>query len=461
MTGRTPEETPIAPAVTDDARDATASSKPLLGKSDIDNSDVGKPDVASPEPDTKIDVKEVETDGEALANDALEAPAPEVFSDSRPDGREIKPPPKPIHALVFGRTDVGQIREHNEDNFLIADLTNRVRGIAGSAAKGFELGSGGLLLAVCDGMGGAAAGEVASKLATDIIYERMLGAAGHRERDRLAIDLVRSLEDAGARILAEANSNRACRGMGTTATVATLVDDHLLLGQVGDSRAYVLRGGRLVQVTRDQSLVNQLIEAGQLTEEEAENFEHSNIILQALGTADAVQVDLTFVKLRKGDVLMMCSDGLSGMIRDAEINETLSKVDDPVEACRILIEDANQAGGHDNVTVITAVFSGEGLDDAEDGAAQSLKYQKYSLPAWVGNQAGETAKLPALAVGADDSPSIEINGEFEVDGDMDWDDIIDERPSIPREQGPDMSRVFVWAVLLAALVVFYLWFVRG
>src|SRR5262249_57223847 len=119
------------------------------------------------------------------------------------------------------------------------------------------------------------------------------------------------------------------RGMGTTSTIAALMDDHLFLGQVGDSRAYILRGDRLVQVTRDQSLVNQLIEAGQLTEEEAETFEHNNIILQALGTADTVQVDLTYVLLRKGDTLLLCSDGLSGMVRNDEIREVLRSTDEP------------------------------------------------------------------------------------------------------------------------------------
>src|SRR5207248_1646795 len=125
---------------------------------------------------------------------------------------------------------------------------------------------------------------------------------------------------------------------------------------------------------------NQLIEAGQLTEEEAENFEHSNIILQALGTADAVQVDLTFVKLCRGDFLMMCSDGLSGMVRDPEIREILSKAEDPVEACRVLIEDANAAGGHDNITVIAVVFDGEHLPEPDEEAIRALKYQKYALP---------------------------------------------------------------------------------
>jgi protein phosphatase len=165
--------------------------------------------------------------------------------------------------------------------------------------------------------------------------------------------------------------------MGTTATIAAFRGKRLFFGQVGDSRAYLLRAGKLIQVTRDQSLVNQLIEAGQLTEEEAETFEHNNIILQALGTAESVQVDLTFVDLRKGDTLMMCSDGLSGMIRADEIRDVLLGNEDPLAACKELTDRANGAGGHDNITVIVAKFD-DGLPDPND--SDGLAYQKYALP---------------------------------------------------------------------------------
>ena len=182
-------------------------------------------------------------------------------------------------------------------------------------------------------MGGAAAGEIASQLAVDILYERMVDGLdeGHAlTRDEIARRLVRAIESAGLRIFQEAKLDCSRRGMGTTVTAAALVDDHLFFAQVGDSRAYLLRGGQLVQVTRDQSLVNQLIEAGQLTEEEAETFEHNNIILQALGTADTVQVDLTFCELRKGDVMLLCSDGLSGMVRFEDIREVLRTSVEPI-----------------------------------------------------------------------------------------------------------------------------------
>jgi protein phosphatase len=231
-------------------------------------------------------------------------------------------------------------------------------------------------------MGGAAAGEVASQLAVDILFEKMTAALDEKTplpRNDLARRLVRAVEAAGLRIFQEAKADRTRRGMGTTVTAATLVDNHLFLAQVGDSRGYILRGDALVQVTRDQSLVNQLIEAGQLTEEEAETFEHNNIILQALGTSDTVQVDLTFVELKRGDTLLLCSDGLSGMVRFDDIKEILKSSTEPMEICKSLTERANQAGGHDNITVIVVQFDGEGLPALEP-SAPPLKYRKYSLP---------------------------------------------------------------------------------
>jgi len=281
-----------------------------------------------------------------------------------------------IRVRVFGRTDVGRVREHNEDNFIVADLSRKSRSLR-EEDRDQTVGPNGLLLAVCDGMGGAAAGEVASELAINILYEKLTDTEPPIDHDDLARRLVRAVEAAGLRIYSEAKLDRHHRGMGTTATAAALMDRWLFLAQVGDSRAYLLRRDRLVQVTRDQSLVNQLIEAGQLTEEEAENFEHNNIILQALGTSDSVQVDLTFVELRKGDTLMLCSDGLSGMVRFDDLREVLTSQTEPVDACRALTERANQAGGHDNITCIVARFEGDGLPEvsADDLLPRYTKYQ--------------------------------------------------------------------------------------
>lgn len=301
-------------------------------------------------------------------------PPPDVESSEQPLGGEGGE----VRVKLFARTDVGQVREHNEDNFLVADLTRRSRGLL-EANRATNVGPQGAVFAVCDGMGGAAAGEIASQLAVDIIYERLVDALGDRalKRDELARRLVRAVEAAGLRIFHEAKADRSRRGMGTTVTAAALVDDVLFFAQVGDSRGYILRNGTLVQLTRDQSLVNQLIEAGQLTEEEAETFEHNNIILQALGTSDTVQVDLTYAELKRGDILLLCSDGLSGMVRFEEIRELLGSSPEPLDICKGLTERANMAGGHDNITVIVVQFDGTSLKLAEPG--DQLKYRKYTL----------------------------------------------------------------------------------
>ncbi len=338
---------------------------------------------------------------------AAELPAPPSVEPAAPPpaedaGADDHVPGGPVRVQLFGRTDVGQIREHNEDNFIIADLSRKSRGLL-EAERVQLVGPRGSLMAVCDGMGGAAAGEVASQLAVDIIYDRMVGGDDPKDHDELARRMVRAIEEAGARIFAEAKADRTRRGMGTTSTVAVLLDEYLFLGQVGDSRGYIVREGKMIQATRDQSLVNQLIEAGQLTEEEAETFEHNNIILQALGTNETVQVDLTFVELRRGDVLMLCSDGLSGMLKNDEIRAILTAGHDPFDACRLFTDRANQAGGHDNITCIVARFEGAGLKKPEPDDPD-FRYRKYPLPE-SGSGAGSTSASPPASVPTDGAPS--------------------------------------------------------
>ncbi len=276
-----------------------------------------------------------------------------------------------------GRTAVGQVRDHNEDNFVVANLgAGEVR--PRDQVFEDEVDDRGMLFAVCDGMGGAAAGEVASQMAVDILVEAMRRGGSPKNRDGLARRLVTAVEEAGRRIFEAAQRERSRRGMGTTATVAVLVDKVMFIAEVGDSRAYLLRRGQLKQVTKDQSLVNQLIEAGHLTEDEAEAFEHSNIILQALGTSEAVQVDLTFVELRKGDRLMLCSDGLSGLVHTEMLRATLDEIKDPADCSSKLIEHAETAGGHDNITVVVVDFEGDGMAEATD--SDSFGYVQYPLP---------------------------------------------------------------------------------
>jgi len=299
------------------------------------------------------------------------------------DSTALAPPvesvnPSRIVARCVGRTVVGLVREHNEDNFVVANLgTGQLR--PRDQAFEDEINNQGVVYVVCDGMGGAAAGEVASQMAVDILVEAMRRGGAPKDRDALARRLVDAVEEAGRRIFEAAQKERSRRGMGTTSTVAVLVDKVLFLAEVGDSRAYLLRRGQLKQLTKDQSLVNQLIESGHLTPEEAESFEHSNIILQALGTSETVQVDLTFVELRQGDRLMLCSDGLSGLVHADMLRSTLSDTKDLVECAGKLIEYAEAGGGHDNITVVIVDFDGAGLVQATD--ADSFGYLQYPLPA--------------------------------------------------------------------------------
>jgi protein phosphatase len=208
----------------------------------------------------------------------------------------MPPTPPDITIEVFGKTDVGLIREHNEDNFLIADVTGGLRTAEPRDPFSFKLGEKGAALLVCDGMGGAAAGEVASQMAVDSIYDA-LATSEPQERDAFARLLRRAVQQANERIFIQSRDNQSERGMGTTCTVAGLVDGTLVVGQIGDSRCYVLRDGKLAQVTKDQSLAWQLIEAGAMTADEAKAFEHANIILQALGVQERVEVVLSRVSL--------------------------------------------------------------------------------------------------------------------------------------------------------------------
>jgi serine/threonine protein phosphatase PrpC len=265
-----------------------------------------------------------------------------------------------IRITVYGKTDVGLVREHNEDCFLIADATQDRREADPREALEISVGPKGALLLVCDGMGGAAAGEVASQMAVDSISSA-LSSSEASPRDAFARRLRRAIEDANDRIYAQSRDNQNERGMGTTCTAVALVDDVLVLGQIGDSRCYVLRGDRLAQVTKDQSLAWQLIEAGAMTAEEAKAFEHANIILQALGVQERVDVALSQVPLRRGDVVLVSSDGLHGPVSDDEILQILREERDVKRACDRLVARALEREGPDNITVVVARVEGEAL----------------------------------------------------------------------------------------------------
>jgi PPM family protein phosphatase len=288
-----------------------------------------------------------------------------------------------IAVHLAGRTDVGLIREHNEDSFVVVRLDDATREL--DKLANHTLGARGTLLVVCDGMGGAAAGEVASGMAIESLVGNMLDEHMVAAPDGVVDDekshLVRKLRgaarEANLKIFKEARENLARSGMGTTMTAVHLWQTNALIAQVGDSRAYVWRQGAFTQVTRDQSLVNQLLETGQITTEQAKFFEHSNVILQALGVQEEVEVQLSKVELRRGDRLLVCSDGLVGVVSDEEIAAVVGSIDDPAEAARILIEMANGAGGPDNITVIVAHVDGEGLP--EPGPDDVVSFEHWRI----------------------------------------------------------------------------------
>jgi protein phosphatase len=268
-----------------------------------------------------------------------------------------------VHA--FGRTDVGRSREHNEDAFLIADLTTGVTAPRPEVHT-HPVGPRGTLFMVADGLGGAAAGEVASELAVQTVYAALRERWGRGDRPdaaSFASAIKEAAEAANARIFGYALEHPENRGLGTTATIAGLFGDTLYIAQVGDSRAYLVRDGMALQITKDQSLMQRLIEAGELTPDEAERSDRRNIILQALGPEPSVRIDLTYQQLRRGDTLVLCTDGLSGLVRKEEIARVVTCAPDLETACEALIDRANENGGPDNITVVVARVEGDGLGD--------------------------------------------------------------------------------------------------
>ena len=284
-----------------------------------------------------------------------------------------------IRISVFARTDVGQQREHNEDSFLVADLSRQKASLLPEVRE-HQLGPKGTLLMVADGMGGAAAGEIASEMATESVYTHLTSHwLGDKEStpQQFAFRLREAVEGANTKIHEHAKQNPDRRGMGTTTTAVGILEGYLYLTQVGDSRAYLVRNGAATQLTKDQSLMQRLIDAGELTEEEAEQSERKNIILQALGPDPKVRVDLTHQEARRGDAVVVCSDGLSGLVTKDEIADIVTSNRDLAAACAALVDLANERGGHDNITAVVARMDGDGLKHPGEG--ESVGHEVYPL----------------------------------------------------------------------------------
>ena len=265
-------------------------------------------------------------------------------------------PSKNVTATFSAATDLGQIRERNEDLFLLQDLA-RTDHMEGGAPAQIDLEKGRGLLAVFDGMGGAASGDVAARIARDSVSRQLCGDAEDLEKA-----VVQSLVVANREVRSRAAVERRYAGMGTTATVAALQQNVLVIGHVGDSRAYLLRRGQLYQLTEDQSLINELVSSGVVSDEAASQSPLSNVILQALGVCQEVVPFVGTIELRFDDRLLLCSDGLSNMLEKEEMLEILSGESDVGKATKQLVQQANHAGGHDNITVVVAHFTGDGLD---------------------------------------------------------------------------------------------------
>lgn len=231
---------------------------------------------------------------------------------------------------AFGsRTDIGCIRDHNEDSLVVTPP----------------------LFAVADGMGGHAAGEVASEVAVNVLSEL---APPHPDAEALGA----AVEEANRAVLQAAHEGRGREGMGTTMTAAMLEGERLVIAQVGDSRAYLLHQGKLQQLTRDHSLMADMIEAGQLTPEEARSHPNRSVITRALGSNPDMHPDLYEINVETGDRLLLCSDGLSTMLHDEDIEAVLARTWDPQRCAAQLVNEAIAAGGYDNVTVIVADVTG-------------------------------------------------------------------------------------------------------
>ncbi|QQS48686.1 MAG: protein phosphatase 2C domain-containing protein [Acidobacteriota bacterium] len=272
-----------------------------------------------------------------------------------------------ITLALYAQTDVGMVRGGNEDNFLILDLSSGNSWTASDEEPKelltYPQGYYGSLLAVSDGMGGALAGEVASRMAVETVRDRMLQLQAHEVYSKVSFPerLRLSIEEANLMINDESLNNPAHKGLGATFTAVAVNGNQIFFAQVGDSRAYLLRHGNISRITKDQSLVQQLIDAGQITEEEAETHSYRNVILQALGAHNNVNVEVNKVNLCQLDTLILCSDGLSGKINQHEIAKIVTEASDLKSACAALVNMANERGGEDNITVVIAQFSGNGL----------------------------------------------------------------------------------------------------
>lgn len=298
----------------------------------------------------------------------------------RPYVTATPPHPGPSDLMLIDYaaiTHPGKIRKNNEDAYLLSALDGE-EPIINGAARPLRVGAPGLLVAVADGMGGAAAGEVASREGLAALALFLFGHWGQLDPGQGdEADLLRALETAVERssdaILRYSDDDRTARGMGSTLTAAVIWSGCAYLAQIGDSRAYLLRNGELHQITEDQTLVNDLVAQGSLTPEQARTHPQRNMITQALGSPQPLRVALTRLGLRRGDHLLCCSDGLHGEVADGRIREVLAQNFSPRRSLEILIEEALAHGGRDNITGVVLSLNDPSLPLPEFGEPVDLQ----------------------------------------------------------------------------------------
>ncbi|HKG38818.1 MAG TPA: Stp1/IreP family PP2C-type Ser/Thr phosphatase [Conexibacter sp.] len=307
----------------------------------------------------------------------------------------------------FEKSDTGRQRRANEDSFFVRAP----------------------LFVVADGMGGAQAGEVASRLAAETFAGGLPDDGTPEQRLEVRV------RDANTRIHEVSQEDRALNGMGTTLTAAYLDGDELSLAHVGDSRAYLLRDRELTRLTRDHTLVDELVRRGELTEQEAAEHPQRSIITRALGPEPDIDIDLHTHRMQAGDVLLLCSDGLTGMIGEDEVGEILGGARSLGDAGRALVHAANEAGGRDNITVV--LFR---LEEVGAGATPA----RASVAGAAGRSSSARDETLAAEEDRPPAPSAAASARPRV---------VPPRGSRERVEGPLPRRVKLMAATLATIIV--------
>jgi serine/threonine protein phosphatase PrpC len=318
-----------------------------------------------------------------------------------------------------GSTDAGRKRRRNEDSF-VQDPP---------------------LFAVADGMGGAQAGEVASRLAA-AAFREFHDADDLDPEERVAA----IIQEANRRIYERARSDAQASGMGTTITAALVAGGGVALGHVGDSRAYRLREGRLEQLTDDHSLVADLVRSGRLTPEEADTHPQRSVITRALGTDPEVDVDTFTVAAERGDVFLLCSDGLTTMVDDEDVSRTVTGADTLEDAAKALVKAANRAGGEDNITVVLFKLAGEPTELEDTAIAGPNGRGEADLEDTLSG-----LEAPVLRAA---SPAAVLDRELDEEQTEEWGPPVEQsEPERKRKRERHWGRKALWALLTVTFVL--------